>query len=263
MAAQLSPIEFLDIHIKKNMTDTQKIRCMAVDDEPLALQQLAYYIGKVPFFELAACCQSAMDAMRQLDVASVDVLFVDINMPDLNGLDFVRSLDNAPMVVFTTAYQEYAVEGYRVNAIDYLLKPFGMADILRVAEKVKRQYTLEHSVCLSPIDEYDAMFLRAEYKVVRILVQDIVCVEGYGEYLRITLNGRDKPLVVYLSMKKMEERLAGRNFMRIHKSYIINLRHIAEINKNRVVLDTDADIPIGDSYRDKLQNYVSMKFLGK
>lgn len=126
------------------------IKCVAIDDEPLALKQLAYYIEKVPFFELVACCQSAMDAMRKLEKLDVDVLFLDINMPDLNGLDFVHSLTNPPMIVFTTAYQEHAIEGYRVNAIDYLLKPFGMNDILRAAEKVQQRYNLMHAPALSP-----------------------------------------------------------------------------------------------------------------
>lgn len=238
------------------------IKCVAIDDEPLALKQLVYYLEKVPFFELVASCQSAMDAMRKLEKVNADVLFVDINMPDLNGLDFVRSLANPPMIVFTTAYQEHAIEGYRVNAIDYLLKPFGMGDILRAAEKVKRQYELVHAATLSPIDEYDALFIRADYKVVRILVKDIVYVEGYGEYLRIYTEHHAKPLVAYLRMKEMEERLTEHNFMRIHKSYIINLHHIIEINKSHIVLDTDKELPIGDSYREQLHQYVTAKFLG-
>lgn len=239
------------------------IKCVAIDDEPLALKQLAYYLQKVPFFELTATCQSALEAMRLFDTNDVDVMFIDINMPDLNGLDFVKALDRPPMVVFTTAYQEHAIDGYRVGAIDYLLKPFGMNDSMRAAERVRQQYELRHAAALSPVDEYDAIFLRAEYKVVRIVVKRIVYVEGYGEYLRIWLDNQDKPLTVYLSMKKMEERLDGHCFMRVHKSYIINMHYIAEINKSRILLDTGADVPIGDSYRDKLQDYVARKFLGK
>lgn len=239
------------------------IRCLAIDDEPLALKQLASYLSKVPFFELVGSCQSAMEAMRVVGEQEVDVLFIDINMPDLNGLEFVRSLQNPPLVVFTTAYQEYAVEGYKVDAVDYLLKPFGMGDILRAADKVKRQYDLLHAVSLSPVDEDDALFLKTEYKVVRILITDIIYIEGMSEYLRIHLLGQSKPVVVLLSMKKMEERLMGRDFMRIHKSYIINLHHIAEINKNRVILDNQVDIPIGESYRERLSEYVAKKFLGK
>ena len=239
------------------------IRVLAIDDEPLALRQLAAYLKKVPFFELVDSCQSALDAIKVLDGQEVDAIFIDINMPDLNGLDFVRSLKNPPLVVFTTAYQEYALEGYKVDAIDYLLKPFGMGDILRAADKVKRQYDLLHTASLSPVDEDDALFLKTEYKVVRILIHDIVYVEGMAEYLRIHLANQDKPIVVLLSMKKMEERLPSQDFMRIHKSYIISLHHIAEVNKSRVVLDNEKDIPIGDSYRDRLNDYINQKFLGK
>lgn len=239
------------------------IRVLAIDDEPLALRQLAAYLKKVPFFELVDSCQSALDAIKVLDEQEVDAIFIDINMPDLNGLDFVRSLQNPPLVVFTTAYQEYALDGYKVDAIDYLLKPFGMGDILRAADKVKRQYDLLHTASLSPVDEDDALFLKTEYKVVRILIHDIIYVEGMAEYLRIHLAGQDRPIVVLLSMKKMEERLPSQDFMRIHKSYIISLHHIAEVNKSRVILDNEKDIPIGDSYREKLNDYINQKFLGK
>lgn len=239
------------------------IKCLAIDDEPLALRQLAAYLKKVPFFELVDSCQSALEAMAILENQEVDVLFIDINMPELNGLDFVRSLQHPPMVVFTTAYQEYAVEGYKVDAIDYLLKPFGMGDVLRAADKVKRQYDLLHTASLSPMDEDDALFLKSEYKVVRVIVSHVIYIEGMSEYLRIHVADQPKPIIVLLSMKKMEERLPDADFMRIHKSYIINLHHIAEINRSRVVLDNGAVTPIGDSYREKLNEYVSKKFLGK
>lgn len=239
------------------------IKCLAIDDEPLALKQLAAYLKKVPFFELVDWCQSALEAMAVLEEQEIDVIFIDINMPDLNGLDFVRSLQKPPMVVFTTAYQEYAIEGYKVDAIDYLLKPFGMGDVLRAADKVKRQYDLLHTASLSPLDEDEALFLKTEYKVVRILISHIIYIEGMSEYLRIHLTGQSKPIVVLLSMKKMEERLGETDFMRIHKSFIINLHHLSEINRSRVVLDMEKEIPIGDSYRDKLNDYVSKKFLGK
>jgi len=239
------------------------IRCLAIDDEPLALRQLESYLKKVPFLNVVGGCQSAMDAMRILEEQEIDAIFIDINMPDLNGMEFVKSLQHPPLVVFTTAYQEYAVEGYKVNAVDYLLKPFGMADIMRAAERVKERYELLHAATASPVDEDDALFLKTEYKVVRVIVTNIVYIEGMAEYLRIYLNGQEKPLITLLSMKKMEERLQGHAFMRVHKSYIINLRHISEINKSRVILDTGASISIGDSYRERLTEYVNAKFLGK
>ncbi len=239
------------------------IRCLAVDDEPLALKQLEYYLGSVPFFTVVACCHSAAEALKVMDKEDIDVLFTDIHMPDLNGLELVKSVAVPPMVVFTTAHQEYALAGYEVNAIGYLLKPFGQKEVLGVAEKVKRQYELLHADSVSPVDEDDAVFLRAEYKIARIVVREIIYVEGYGEYLRIRLDNHEKPFVVYLSMKKMEERLSSRGFMRIHKSYIINLRHIFEVHRNMVLLDSGAEIPIGESYRDSLHKYIASKFLGK
>ena len=239
------------------------IKCLAIDDEPLALRQLVAYLQKVPFFEMAGSCRNAFEAMAILEKEEIDAIFIDINMPDLNGLDFVRSLQHKPIVVFTTAYQKYAVEGYKVDAIDYLLKPFGMADVTHAAEKVKRQFDLMHTASISTVDEDDALFLKTEYKVVRIPVKQIVYVEGMAEYLRIHLSSQPKPVTVLLSMKKMEERLPASSFMRIHKSYIINLCHITEINRSRIMLDTGSDIPIGDSYKAQLNDYVNRKFLGK
>lgn len=239
------------------------INCLAIDDEPLALRQLTSNLQKVPFFCVVGSCQSAMEAMRVLEEKTVDVVFIDINMPDINGMEFVKSLQHPPMVVFTTAYQEYALEGYKVDALDYLLKPYGMADIMRAAERVKRQYEMMHAATVSYAAEDDAIFLKTDYKVVRILVRDIVYIEGMAEYMRIHLTSQEKPLITLLSMKKMEERLRTASFMRVHKSYIINLKHIAEVNKNRVILDDGTSISIGDSYREQLTAYINGKFLGK
>lgn len=239
------------------------IRCLAIDDEPLALRQLEAYLRKVPCFEVAGCLQSALEAVTMLSEEAVDVVFIDINMPDLNGLDFVRSLQRPPMVVFTTAYQEYALEGYKVDAVDYLLKPFGMADVLAAADKVKRRYDLLHAQAAPAAEGDDAMFLKTEHRVVRVLPSDIIYVEGMAEYLRIHLAGRCKPLTVLLSMKKMEERLGDADFMRVHRSYIISLRHLSEVSRGRVTLDNGEEIPVGESSRERLHDYVSGKLLGK
>lgn len=240
------------------------IRCMLIDDEPLALQQMENYINKIPYLELAASCQSAIEAKELLEHEKIDAIFCDINMPELNGLDFVKSLQNPPMVVFTTAYSEYAVEGFQLNAIDYLLKPFGCEDMMRAADKIKRRYdalrTLQE---VSQIDEDDAIFLKTEYKIVRINIAHIRYVEAMSEYLRIYLVDYPRPIIVLLSMKKMEERLPRRSFMRVHRSYIINLKKIKEVSKNRINLGDDVDIPIGDSYRDQFIAYINSKFLSK
>ena len=239
------------------------IRVLAIDDEPLALQQLARYIEQIPYLDLVAECQSAIEARQIMEDETIDAVFVDINMPDLNGLDFVRSLSAPPLVVFTTAYSEYAVEGFKVNAVDYLLKPFGLDDFKRAANKVKEQYDLRNTATVSNVDEDDALFLKTEYKVVRINIADIRYVEGMSEYLRIYLDNKPKPLIVLLAMKRLEERLPSHSFMRIHRSYIINLRKIQEVNKNRVIMDADTYLPIGDMYKDAFNAYINGKFLGK
>ena len=240
------------------------IRCIIIDDEPLALQQMEGYIKKIPYLELVAACQSAIEAKEILENEKIDAIFCDINLPELNGLDFVKSLENPPMVVFTTAYSEYAVEGFQLNAIDYLLKPFGCEEMKRAAEKIKKRYDARRTLQeVSQIDEDDAIFLKTEYKIVRINIGQIHYVEAMSEYLRIYLEGNSRPIIVLLSMKKMEERLPRRTFMRVHRSYIINLKMIQEISKNRISLGDDTEIPIGDSYRDQFNAYINSKFLTK
>ncbi len=237
------------------------IKCLAIDDEPLALRQLSAYIGKVPFLSLVASCQSALDAAAVLAEQDIDAIFIDINMPDLNGMDFVRSLHNPPLVVFTTAYSEYAVEGYKVDAVDYLLKPFGMDDIMRASARIKRQYDLMHAENVSPVDADDAIFVKTDYKVQRIPLNRIVSIEGMGEYIRIHVEGQPKPSVVLMSMKKMEERLAGRHFMRIHKSHIVNLSHVSEVTKTLVTMSDGRTVPVGDSYRAAFTDYIASRFM--
>ena len=240
------------------------IRCIIIDDEPLALQQMEGYIKKIPYLELVAACQSAIEAKEILENEKIDAIFCDINLPELNGLDFVKSLENPPMVVFTTAYSEYAVEGFQLNAIDYLLKPFGCEEMKRAAEKLKKRHDALRSLQeVSQIDEDDAIFLKTEYKIVRINISQIRYVEAMSEYLRIYLAGNPRPIIVLLSMKKMEERLPSRTFMRVHRSYIINLKMIQEISKNRISLGDETEIPIGDSYRDQFNAYINSKFLTK
>ena len=239
------------------------ITCMAIDDEPLALQQIAAYIQKVPFLELKAQCQSAIEARQFLEQDTVDAIFCDINMPDLNGMDFVKSLTVPPLIVFTTAYSEYAVEGFRVNAVDYLLKPFGMQDFQRAANRLKERLSTEKSETeIENSQSDDTIFLKTEYRIVKVAISDIRYVEAMSEYLKVWLESEKKPIVTLLSMKKMEERLPG-YFMRIHRSYIVNLTKIQEVNKNRVIMDADTYLPIGDMYKEAFQAYLDTKFLGK
>ena len=234
------------------------IRCLAIDDEPLALQQIVAYIRKVPFLELAAQCQSALEARQFLENDTVDAIFCDINMPDLNGMDFVKSLASPPLIVFTTAYSEYAVEGFKVNAVDYLLKPFGLQDFQRAANRLKDRLEkpaadtspASHATPLTSDD--DTIFLKTDYRIVKVSISDIRYIEGMSEYLKVWLDGEPKPIITLLSMKKMEERLPD-CFMRIHRSYIVNLNKIQEVNKNRIIMDAETYLPIGDLYKETFQ----------
>ena len=247
------------------------IKCLAIDDEPFALLQLATYIKKIPYLELKGECQSALEAKEIMENEIIDAVFIDINMPDLNGMDFVRSLAIRPIIVFTTAYSEYAIEGYKVDAVDYLLKPFGLDDFRKAAEKVKKQFELEarsyqQTIPATPAlssepDNDDTLFLKTEHRMVRISISGIKYIEGMSEYLKIHLEDQ-KPVVVLYSMKKLEERLPS-YFMRIHRSYIINLKKIQEVNKNRVILDAQTYLPIGDLYRNQFTDYLQQRFLGK
>lgn len=237
------------------------IRCLAIDDEPLALQQLVAYINKVPFLKLAAQCQSALEASAFLENDTVDAIFCDINMPDLSGMDFIKSLAAPPLVVFTTAYSEYAVESFRINAVDYLLKPFGMQEFQRAANRLRER--LENvSVNLSTTANSDVLFLKTDYRIVKVDIHDIRYIESMSEYLKVWLDSQSKPIITLLSMKKMEERLP-KFFMRIHRSYIINLNKIQEVNKNRVILDDETNLPVGDLYKESFQTYLENNFLGK
>ena len=250
------------------------IKVLAIDDEPLALQQLAAYIRKIPFLELSGECQSAVEAKEILNNEPIDAVFCDINMPDLNGMDFIKSLTVPPLVVFTTAYSEYAVEGFRVNAVDYLLKPFGLQDFQRAANRLKDRLESNAPAVSASVNggsvvggfaadtSDDTIFLKTEYRIVKVSISDIRYVEAMSEYLKVWLSSEPKPIITLLSMKKMEERLPD-TFMRVHRSYIINLTKIQEVNKNRVIMDADTYLPIGDNYKEAFQAYLDTKFLGK
>ena len=238
------------------------IRCLAIDDEPLALQQLVAYINKVTFLELAAQCQSALEARQFLESDTVDAIFCDINMPDLNGMDFVKSLVSPPLIVFTTAYSEYAVEGFKVNAVDYLLKPFGLQDFQRAANRVLERWKMKTPSSYMPLSssKEETLYLKTDYRVVKVTVDDIRYIEGMSEYLKVWVEGEAKPIITLLAMKKLEERLPA-HFMRIHRSYIVNLNKIQEVNKNRVILDAQTNLPVGELYKEAFQNYLQSRFI--
>ena len=244
------------------------IKCIAIDDEPLALKKLVTYIKKIPYLELVAECRSAIEAQQVIDRQQVDAIFLDINMPGLNGLDFAKSMQDhskGPVMVFTTAYSEYAIEGYKANAVGYLLKPYSFDEFETAAQKVKDIMEIRHQssaeVSADPND--NVIYVKSDYRIVRIDISSIRYIEAMSEYLRISCDDKEKPVIVLLSMKKIEEHLPTNTFMRIHRSYIINLNKIREVKKNHVILEGDASLPIGDNYKDTFMNYLNSKILTK
>ena len=242
------------------------IRCVIVDDEPLALAQLKGYVERVPFLECVKACSCASEAISVVAEEGVDVMFLDINMPDLSGIQLAKSLKNPPKIVFTTAYPEYAVEGFRVDAVEYILKPFGFDEFLRAANKVNELCTLQRIASKSEGEmslDSDSIFVKSDYRVLRVPVNSIRFIESMSEYVRIFVENEPTPIVTLLSMKKVEEVLPKNIFMRVHRSYIVNLRKIKEVSRMRIVYDNNVFIPIGDMYKDNFFEYIDSHFIGK
>lgn len=243
------------------------IKCIIVDDEPLAVAQLEKYVERVPFLVNVGSCSSAAEAMDILSTGSVDAMFVDINMPDIDGVQFVRSLVNPPLVVFTTAYSEYAIDGFRLDAVDYLLKPIAFEDFLKASNKLNRIYSMNNSA--QPAVEQgeevcrDCLYVKSDYRMLRVPISSIKYIESMSEYVRIFVDDNPKPIVSLLSMKKIEESLPAGDFMRVHRSYLINLNKVKEVSKMRLVYDGGVYVPIGEMYKDAFFEYIDKHFIGK
>ena len=236
------------------------IKCIAIDDEPLALRQLSKYMERIDDLEVVALCNSAHSADKVLAEKEVDVMFVDINMPDLSGVDFVRGLENPPMVIFTTAYSEYAIEGFKLDAVDYLLKPFSFDDFQRAVGKARsllelqrlREEQVTSSVDTSAqgtSENNDCISIKADYKVTMVRYADIIFVESVGEYVRLHLSNASA-ITTLFRLKNMESTLPAERFVRVHRSFIVNLEHITGYTKGRVFLSGGEYVPIGENYKE-------------
>ncbi|MBE6195213.1 MAG: response regulator transcription factor [Rikenellaceae bacterium] len=247
------------------------MKCIAIDDEPLALRQISGYISKIPFLELVSTFRSAVAAQEWLKENSTDLIFVDINMPDMTGVEFVQSLETPTMVIFTTAYAEYAIEGYKLSAIDYLLKPFGLQDITRASEKALSLHELlqlqgqlqrdneqqsEGEDATETTDDKEVLSVHADRKTHLVKVSNIVYLESAGEYVRLHLADGTK-LVTLFRLKNMESTLQSSQFMRVHRSYIVNLSYVSGYTKGRIYLSNDDYVPIGESYKEMFLNYIN------
>lgn len=235
------------------------LKCIAVDDEPLALKLVQTFIEQTPFLELSASCDNAVEALSLIREKQPDLVFLDINMPNLTGMELARLLQEqpgqVPKIVFTTAYNHYAIEGYRVNAIDYLLKPFSYEEFLRAANKVL-QITEEASNQYHPISADDEfIFLKVEYQWVRISLKDISYIESLKDYVKVHLDDSQKAILSLISLKALEEKLPSSKFMRVHRSYIVCLDKISAISKNSIFIDK-AEITVGEQYKETFKAIV-------
>ena len=244
------------------------IRCITIDDEPLALAQIKAYVSKISFLDHIAEFTNAIEAQQFLAEESVDLIFVDINMPDLTGTDFVRSLKGQrPMVIFTTAYSEYAVEGFKLDALDYLLKPFSFADFERSANKALSLYELikgsnanaDENEAEPTESDNEHISIRADHKVSLVKVRDIIYIESAGEYVRLHLADGTRIMTLF-RIKNIETTLPSEMFMRVHRSYIVNLQCVTGYARGRVFLNNNEYVPIGENYKENFQNYIRENF---
>ncbi|HTS45236.1 MAG TPA: LytTR family DNA-binding domain-containing protein [Puia sp.] len=227
------------------------LRCLAVDDEPLALDLLEDNIHQVPYLQLVAKCKNALEAIEILRNEPIDLIFLDIQMPGLTGLQMIQSLTTKPMVILITAYDKYALEGFNLDVIDYLVKPVSFDRFLKACNKAWEYFKLKNQPAGNEnIPEADYLFVNAEYSLVKLVFDDIIMIEGLKDYLKIHLVN-NKPLVIRMSMKSIEEKLPSKKFIRIHKSYIVSLSKITSIRKGSVFLG-GMEVPVSDNYKDLL-----------
>lgn len=253
-----------------------KLRTIIIDDEPIALDKLRNYVGKTPFLSLVGAFSNGMDALEMIASpgSDVDVIFTDINMPDINGLEMVATLSRPPLIVFITAHPGYAAESYRHAAVDYLLKPYSFADFQRAAGRVMERYTLLHprqpenrepempaTQAPQPGADSGSIFIKVDYRFVRVGLADIRYIKGYGEYLQVFTTATPAPLLTLSSFAAIRERLSA-SFVQIHRSYIVNMEHVIHIERARVVMDADTYLPVGDSFKANLQAYLASCSIG-
>ena len=243
------------------------ISCIVIDDEPLAVRQMESYIARIPFLDRIASFSSAVEARQWLDAGnSTELIFVDVNMPEMNGVDFVRGMDeHRPLIIFTTAYSEYAVEGFKLDAVDYLLKPFSFSAFERSAHKAQSVIELlrlrdSDDRSALPVSEQssterECISIRADHKTTLVRYSNIIYLESAGEYVRLHLADGTK-LVTLFRLKNMESALPSDRFIRVHRSFIVNTDHITGYTKGRVFLTGDDYVPIGEIYKESFSSVV-------
>ncbi|MGA2407080.1 MAG: LytTR family DNA-binding domain-containing protein [Bacteroidales bacterium] len=236
------------------------INTIAIDDEPLALQLVTGYIEKTPGLKLVGKFDNPLDAADFLTESSVDLIFMDIQMPDLSGIEFTRLMEKGPKIIFTTAFEKYALEGYKLEIVDYLLKPFSYEEFLTAVHKVRKLFQLEQKAPARVDVNNEFLFLKSDYKIKRINFKDILYIEGLKDYVKVYTQNSLKPVLSLTSLKLLESKLPGNKFMRVHRSFIVNLEKIDTIERSRIVFGKEY-IPVSDQYKNKFQEYLDKNFL--
>ena len=226
------------------------LNCIAIDDEPLALELLEDNISTVPFLKLVASCNNPIEAMKILQHESVDLIFLDIQMPGLTGLQFIKTIPAKPMFILITAYEKYALEGYELDVVDYLVKPVSLERFIKACNKAWELHQLKIKN-QSGTETPSYFFINADYSLVKVVFSDIMWVEGLKDYLKIHLRSTSKPLVARMTMKAIEEQLPSAMFVRVQKSFIVSKNYITSVRKNSVFI-SDIEIPVGDNYKDAI-----------
>lgn len=236
-----------------------ELNCLIVDDEPLALDLLETYVKRTPFLNLKGKCSNALEVLQVLKEQEVDLIFLDIQMPELSGLELSRLIDNRIKIIFTTAFEQYALEGFKVDALDYLLKPISYPEFLKATNKALQWFEMSRNTSSKIVEEGDDIFVKSDYKLVKLQLHKIQYIEGLKDYVKIYVDDRPQPVVALLSMKMFEEMLPS-SFIRVHRSFIVNLDKITVIERNRIVFGKTY-IPVSDSYKDKFLEFINRRTL--
>jgi two-component system LytT family response regulator len=228
------------------------MNCIAIDDEPLAMKLLMDNISKVSYLNLVASCSDAFEALRVLQEQAVDLIFIDIQMPGMSGLQFISSLENKPLVIFITAYKQHALESYDLAVVDYLVKPVAIDRFIKACNRAKEMHELKQlKIQTKSSAPNDFIFVTVDYSQVKLKFNDIIMIEGLRDYLKIHLHSAKSPLVVRGSLKSIESELPADQFIRVHKSYVLSIENITAVRRNSVFIK-ELELPIGETYRESV-----------
>lgn len=234
------------------------IKCIAIDDEPLALQLLEDNISKVPFLKLVAACNDAFEAMDALNKEKIDLIFADIQMPGLSGLQFISSLENRPMVIMITAYKQFALDSFDLAVVDYLVKPVPLDRFIKACHRAKELFDLRNTKQQINALKSNYFFVNADYSQVKVVFEDIIWVEGLGDYVKFYLKSSQHPLVIRSSLKNIENELPEGKFIRIHKSWLVAKNEITAIRKNSIFIG-EKEFSVGETYRENIMELFQKK----